>query len=33
MEAWLAMIGQGHLVKAGEGGADLPEGRDGIDLM
>lgn len=22
-----------HLVKAGEGGADLPDGRDGMDLM
>ena len=25
--------GLGHLVKAGEGGADLPDGRDGMDLM
>lgn len=31
---WLvAVIGQDHLVKAGEGGADLLEGKDGMDLM
>lgn len=31
---WLASSGLGsHLVKAGEGGADLPDGRDGMDLM
>lgn len=30
----LASFGLGsHLVKAGEGGADLPDGRDGMDLM
>lgn len=23
----------GHLVKAGEGGAERPEGKDGMDLM
>lgn len=32
--SWLASFGLGsHLVKAGEGGADLPDGRDGMDLM
>lgn len=25
--------GLGHLDRAGEGGADLPEGKDGMDLM
>lgn len=29
----LVVMGLGHLVKAGEGGADLPDGKDGMDLM
>lgn len=29
----LVVIGLGHLDKAGEGGADLPDGKDGMDLM
>lgn len=34
MLGWFASPGFGsHLVKAGEGGADLPDGRDGMDLM
>lgn len=27
------LLSGSHLVKAGEGGADLPDGREGMDLM
>lgn len=33
VQGLVAVIGQDHLVKAGEGGADLLEGKDGMDLM